>query len=58
MHGFISLGSPHLGFLYNSSTLVDAGMWFLKNWNQSVSLKQLSMTDASDFKDTFLYKLS
>lgn len=32
MHGFVSLSSPHLGFLYNSSSLIDAGMWFLQNW--------------------------
>lgn len=29
MHGFVSLGSPHLGYMYNSSGLVDAGMWML-----------------------------
>ena len=58
LHGYVSLGSPHLGFLYNSSTLIDAGMWLLTNWTQSTCLKQLSMTDAREFKDTFLFKLS
>jgi len=29
MHGFVSLGSPHLGYMYNSSGLVNAGMWML-----------------------------
>lgn len=57
-HGYVSLGSPHLGFLYNSSTLIDAGMWLLKSWTQSACLKQLSMTDAHSFSDTFLFKLS
>jgi len=32
MHGYVSLGSPHLGYMYNTSTIVDAGMWVLKNW--------------------------
>jgi hypothetical protein len=58
MHGYISLGSPHLGYMYNSSALIDAGMWVLKNWTQSRSLTQLSMTDAPHYKDTYLYKLS
>lgn len=44
--------------MYNSSSLIDAGMWVLKNWTKSASLKQLSMTDAPNFEDTFLYKLS
>ena len=35
MHGFMSLGSPHLGYMYNSNSLVSAGMWVLKKWKQS-----------------------
>lgn len=34
-HGYVSLGTPHLGFLFNSSTLIDAGMWVLKKWTNS-----------------------
>lgn len=58
MYGFVSLSSPHLGFLYNTSTIIDAGLWFLKNWTNSETLKQLSMTDHPDLQQTFLYKLS
>ena len=58
MHGYVSLGSPHLGYMYNSSSLVDAGMWFIKKWKQSDSLKQLSMTDTQRREDSFLYRLS
>lgn len=43
--GYMSMGSPHLGYMYNSNSLVSAGMWFLKNWKQSQCLQQLSMTD-------------
>jgi predicted alpha/beta hydrolase family esterase len=39
MHAYISLGSPHLGYMYNSSSLIDAGMWLIKKWKQSDSLK-------------------
>lgn len=39
MHAFVSLGSPHLGYMYNSSSLIDAGMWFLKKWKKSESLQ-------------------
>lgn len=30
MHLFMSFSSPHLGYMYNSSRIIDAGMWFLK----------------------------
>lgn len=55
MHGFVSLGSPHLGYIYNSSSIIDAGMWFIKSWTQSQSLKQLSMTDSPNIEQSFLY---
>jgi len=35
MHGYISLASPHLGYMYNSNSLIDAGMWLIKQWNNS-----------------------
>lgn len=55
---YISLSSPHLGYMYNNNQLFNAGMWFLKKWRKSVSLTQLSMSDAKDVEDTCLYKLS
>ena len=42
---YISLGSPHLGYMYNSNKLFDAGMWLLKKWRNSRCLTQLSMSD-------------
>ena len=44
--------------MYNTSKLVDAGLWIIKKWKKSLSLKQLSMTDTSDAKNSFLYKLT
>ena len=35
MYGFMSLGSPHLGYMYNTNSLIDAGMWVLKRWKKS-----------------------
>ena len=40
-HNYLTLSSPHLGYMYNPSTIVDAGMWFLKTWRKSVCLQQL-----------------
>ena len=55
---YISLSSPHLGYLYNTNQLFNAGMWLLKKWRGSVSLTQLSMSDEADVEQTCLYKLS
>lgn len=60
MYNFITLSSPHLGYMYNQSTIIDAGMWFLKTWKKSLCLQQLRMTDETtgDLEKSFLFKLS
>lgn len=35
---FLTFSSPHLGYLYHSSKIFDAGMWFLKRWKKSICL--------------------
>ncbi|KAL3869417.1 hypothetical protein ACJMK2_042101 [Sinanodonta woodiana] len=58
MHTMLSLSGPHLGTLYNSSGLVNMGMWFMQKWKKSGSLLQLSLKDHQDPRQTFLFKLS
>ncbi|KAG1694152.1 Protein FAM135A [Nymphon striatum] len=58
MYSFLSLSGPHLGTLYNSSGLVNMGMWFMQKWKKSGSLLQLAMKDSIDIRQSFLYKLS
>lgn len=58
MFTYFSLSSPHLGYMYNSSKIIEAGIWILKKWKKSQSLTQLSLADASNPEDSFLYKLS
>ncbi|KAL8172695.1 UNVERIFIED_CONTAM: hypothetical protein K2H54_008679 [Gekko kuhli] len=58
LYTFLSLSGPHLGTLYNSSTLVNTGLWFMQKWKKSGSLLQLTCRDHSDPRQTFLYKLS
>ena len=55
---FMTFSTPHLGYICNSSALVDAGMWFIKKFKKSLSMRQMTMTDFSDFRQTFIYKLS
>ncbi|CAD7083042.1 unnamed protein product [Hermetia illucens] len=58
LHTFLSLSGPHLGTLYNSSGLVNMGMWFMQKWKKSGSLLQLCLRDAPDLRQSFLYRLS
>ncbi|XP_033606577.1 protein FAM135A isoform X2 [Cryptotermes secundus] len=58
LHTFLSLSGPHLGTLYNNSGLVNMGMWFMQKWKKSGSLLQLALRDATDVRQTFLYRLS
>ena len=55
---FISLSSPHLGYMYNSNKLFETGMWFIRKWNKSKSLTQLSMQDGQSVEQSCLFKMS
>ncbi|EDV23463.1 uncharacterized protein TRIADDRAFT_58113 [Trichoplax adhaerens] len=58
LYTFVSLSGPHLGTLYHPSTIVNTGMWFMQRWKKSTSLLQLSLSDHSDPRKTFLYQLN
>jgi hypothetical protein len=58
MFTVVTLSSPHLGLMYASSVLVEAGVWVWTSLTQAPSLKQISMSDASVVKGTALYQLS
>ncbi|KOX78100.1 hypothetical protein WN51_05989 [Melipona quadrifasciata] len=58
LHTFLSLSGPHLGTLYNTSGLVNAGMWFMQKLKKSGSLLQLAMKDSPDVRRSFMFRLS
>ena len=58
MHSFITFSTPHLGLLYHSSSIVDAGLWLLNKMKHSSCLKQMSYTDSDRMEDTFMFRLS
>jgi hypothetical protein len=55
---YMTLSTPHLGYMYSDSRLVDAGLWFLKKWRKSLCLQQLSMGDSPDPRESTMYRLS
>eukprot|EP00397_Hematodinium_sp_SG-2012_P007008 GEMP01007048.1.p1 GENE.GEMP01007048.1~~GEMP01007048.1.p1 ORF type:complete len:593 (+),score=106.66 GEMP01007048.1:1074-2852(+) len=46
-HTLITMGTMHLGYMYNTNRLVDAGIWALHQWGKSECLRQLQMLDSS-----------
>uniref|UniRef100_A0A8C4ZX21 DUF676 domain-containing protein n=1 Tax=Gadus morhua TaxID=8049 RepID=A0A8C4ZX21_GADMO len=58
LYTFLSLSGPHLGTLYNNSTLVSTGLWLMQKLKKSGSLLQLTFRDHMDPRKTFLYLLS
>jgi hypothetical protein len=58
MFTIMMFSCQHLGFLTESLSLVSTGLWGLKKWRKSKFLEQMSMTDASEPKETFIYRLS
>jgi len=58
LHTYISLSGPHLGMLYTSNMLVELGVWGLRKWKNAQCLTELSLKDAKQPTDTFLYTLS
>lgn len=57
MHLYMSLSTPHLGFMY-STKILDAGMWLLKKFKKILSLSQLCLEDSAKPEGSFLYALS
>ena len=55
---YLSLSSPHLGYVFSDSTLIKTGMWVLKRWKGSKSLEQFMQNDHKDLNESCLYKLS
>jgi hypothetical protein len=57
-HSFISLSSPHVGIYYSDNVLHQLGKWAIKKLQDSTSFTQMTLKDAKDKKETFIFKLS
>lgn len=57
LHLYVSICGPHLGTKYQNG-IVSVGMWAVRKWYNSKSLLQLSLKDAPNPSDSFLYHLS
>jgi hypothetical protein len=58
LDSFISICSPHLGYIQGTKFLTEAGLSIISKLKPIESLSQLSNRDNSDLEKTFIYKLS
>ncbi len=56
LFAFISLGTPHLGYLQGIKFFIKAGFSFLSS--NSTCLSELSSRDSNDLHDCLIYKFS
>jgi len=55
---YISLGTPHLGYLQGIKLLIRAGISIFSNLYNTPCLDELSGKDSSELHNCFMYKLS
>jgi hypothetical protein len=58
MFTFLTFSTSHLGLTQDKISLFNTGFWVLKQWRKSLFLQQVSMTDLSELRETFIYRLS
>lgn len=58
LYSYVSLATPHCGYLLSDNSMLTTGIWFLKKWTKSACLSQLSLTDSEDASECFLSQLA
>ncbi|EEC15688.1 conserved hypothetical protein, partial [Ixodes scapularis] len=58
LHTFLSLSGPHMGTVYNTSMIINLGMWYLRRYDNTDSIKQMALKDSDNIRNTYLYRLS
>jgi len=56
-HAFVTLSSPHMGYLSNDSRLVKTGIWAWQKFTGKGAPQQLAMQDSKIQTECLLYKL-
>lgn len=51
LSAFITLGTPHIGYLTTNSKLLTAGMWVVGKWQKKSSIKEITFSDQKNSED-------
>lgn len=52
-NNFVTICSPHLGYLYHSSTLISTSLWILNKVRKDPSMIELTMSDSNELDVQF-----
>jgi len=58
LDSFITLATPHIGYLTTQSKLLTMGMWVADRFNINNSIAEIMLSDMKNIKDCALYKIS
>ena len=59
LYTLLTLSTPHMGYVGNSSRLVEGGLWLLQRWNaEATALRQLTHGDSDREDTTYLMTLA
>lgn len=50
LHAYVSICSPHLGYLYSTSKLVHAGLWLINTLQKCDSILEFCMQDNKNLR--------
>jgi poly(3-hydroxyalkanoate) synthetase len=58
LDAFVTLATPHIGYLTTHSKLLTAGMWIASKLNLNSSVAEITISDKSNLRECALYILS
>ena len=57
-NGFMTIATPHLGYMNTVSNILTAGMWMVGKFTSNDSVKEISLADKSKISEGTIHKLS
>ena len=57
-YSLVTIGTPHLGYLYKKGALFNTGMMLFNKLGEQRVLSQLRYADGNSIKDAYLYTLA
>lgn len=58
LHGFVTLATPHYGYLHSKSRILSIGMWAVSRVTKNPTVAEMRLSDSNNITETTLYKLS
>ncbi|CAI2384066.1 unnamed protein product [Moneuplotes crassus] len=57
-HGFVTLATPHAGYVHSKSKILSVGIWALSKVGSAPTIPEIRLSDSSEIEECALYRLS